>query len=138
SASLPASVRNAAKNGFFNEKMKLAVSSDENPCATRDREIPSRNSRMGLNSAPEMSPARACSEAAVSSLRNSADCCSSSAADMRPLLLACVAARSLDQLAWISLPLFINTFFIVASAIGLPLKLSKRSGDGNNRRAGGL
>jgi hypothetical protein len=50
------------KNGFFNEKMKLAVSSDENPCATREREMLSRKSRTGLNSADEMSPDAACSE----------------------------------------------------------------------------
>jgi hypothetical protein len=56
-----------------------------------------------------MSLARACSDTAVSSLMKSPDCCSSSAAEIRPLLLACVAAKSLDQFAWISLSLFFST-----------------------------
>jgi len=78
-------------------------------CATRERDTPSRNSRIGLNSVAAMSLARACSDTAVISLMKSPDCCSSSAAEIQPLLLACVAARSLDQFAWISLSLFFST-----------------------------
>ena len=36
-----------SKVGCFNEKTKVAVSADENPCAARDRDSASRNSRTG-------------------------------------------------------------------------------------------
>ena len=117
STSLPAAARSCSNKGFLNEKMNIAVSSALNPCSARERETPSRNSRSGLNSPPEMSAPLACSAAWVSRLRNSPDCCSISAAPMRPLPVGRAAARSRVQADCKSLPLFFNTLEIMPSAI---------------------
>ena len=103
SASLPHSCLNASKIGRFREKIKVAVSSEENPASTRCRDRSSRNARTGCHPAAPMSSAPCARAVAARTFRNSSACFATSLVDKRPFAEADACSSCCSQLPSISL-----------------------------------
>ncbi len=120
-ASFASSVRIRPNSTCFNERMKVAVSVELNPCCARERETPSRNSRTAAQLGLSMRSKSPLSSAVRNSPRNSCDCARSSPSFIRSARSdeadSCACIHSASRSFWY-LTSTVRTVWPAAGGIG--------------------